>query len=48
MLVETKGLSKRYPGKKENVVSNINLAINPNETVGIIGDSGTGKSVPER
>jgi ABC-type dipeptide/oligopeptide/nickel transport system ATPase subunit len=44
MLVETKGLSKRYPGKKENVVSDINLTINPNKTVGIIGDSGSGKS----
>jgi ABC-type dipeptide/oligopeptide/nickel transport system ATPase subunit len=44
MLVEAKGLSKRYPGKKENVVSDVNLTINPRETIGIIGDSGSGKS----
>jgi ABC-type dipeptide/oligopeptide/nickel transport system ATPase subunit len=44
MLIEAKGLSKRYPGKKENVVSDVNLTIDPNETVGIIGDSGSGKS----
>ncbi len=43
-MIETKELSKRYPGKKENVVSDINLTINPNETTGIFGDSGAGKS----
>jgi len=44
MLIETKGLSKRYSGKGDNVVTGINLAIGLNETIGIFGDSGSGKS----
>jgi ABC-type dipeptide/oligopeptide/nickel transport system ATPase subunit len=44
MYIETRGLSKRYPGKKEYVVSDINLTIHPDRTIGIFGDSGSGKS----
>jgi ABC-type dipeptide/oligopeptide/nickel transport system ATPase subunit len=44
MLIETKSLSKRYPGKHENVVNDVNLTFKPYKTVGIFGDSGCGKS----
>ena len=33
-----------YPDRKENVLKNINLEIKPNTTIGIIGESGSGKT----
>ena len=43
-MIEAKGLSKRYPGKKGNVVCEVNLSIDSHQTIGIFGDSGSGKS----
>ncbi|CAJ35466.1 methyl coenzyme M reductase system, component A2 [Methanocella arvoryzae] len=43
LLVEVKGLCVRYNGK--NVLDNVNLEIAEGETIGIIGRSGSGKTV---
>lgn len=42
-MVEVKGVSFSYNNKKE-VISNMNFKINDNETIGIIGANGAGKS----
>lgn len=43
--VEFKNVSFAYPGMdNENVIENFNLAINPGETIGILGATGCGKS----
>lgn len=49
MLLETKQLTKRFrnPGKGPGgvlAVSQANITLNPGETVGLFGDSGSGKS----
>jgi methyl coenzyme M reductase system subunit A2 len=43
LMVEVKGLTVRYNGKK--VLDDINLEIEEGDTIGIIGRSGTGKTV---
>ena len=43
LLVEVKGLCVRYNGK--NVLDNVNLQIEEGETIGVIGRSGSGKTV---
>ncbi len=43
--VEFKNVSFAYPGMdNENVIENFNLVINPDETIGILGATGCGKS----
>lgn len=43
--VEFKNVSFAYPGMdNENVIENVNLVINPGETIGILGATGCGKS----
>ena len=42
--VEFKNVSFRYGGGEENVLSNISLKIEPGETVGIIGGTGSAKT----
>lgn len=49
MLIETKGISKSYPngnyGKnKKVIISDVNIEIEKGESVGLFGDSGSGKS----
>ena len=34
----------RYPGTERSVVTNLNLQLNPGETVGLVGENGSGKS----
>ncbi|MEG0823639.1 MAG: ABC transporter ATP-binding protein, partial [Erysipelotrichaceae bacterium] len=43
-IVEFKDVNFKYPNAKNNVLSNINFTINKNETVGIIGGTGSGKT----
>ena len=43
-LIEIKNISFKYPGKTENVFSNISLNIPKGKFVGIIGPSGAGKT----
>lgn len=42
--VEFRNVSFRYSDDKEEVLNNINLKVNPGETVAIVGPSGAGKS----
>ncbi len=42
--LEIKNLSFAYPGKSENILKNINLAVQRGEKIGIAGSSGCGKS----
>lgn len=44
MLIEAQGLSKRYRPKGPPVVTDISFAVDQGETLGIFGDSGSGKS----
>jgi ABC-type dipeptide/oligopeptide/nickel transport system ATPase subunit len=44
MLIETRNLTKRYPGRHTNVVTDVNLTFKTAKTLGIFGDSGCGKS----
>lgn len=44
MLLEVKELSKRYSAKGPLVVENVSFTIDRGETLGIFGDSGSGKS----
>jgi len=39
-----KNLSFRYPSRKQYVLFNLNLTIEPNTSVAIVGHSGSGKS----
>ncbi len=43
-LIEFRNLNFRYPGVEESTLSDINLRINPGETVALVGRSGAGKS----
>ena len=43
-LLELKGVSKQYPGVEDEILSGINLAVDPAEMVAIVGPSGSGKS----
>src|SRR5690348_9425355 len=49
-LVEVKGLSKRFPIKKKwlTAVSDVSFDIHPGETLGLVGESGCGKSTTGR
>ena len=42
--VEFKNLWFRYPSRKKAVLRNFNLTIEPNQSVAIVGHSGSGKS----
>ena len=42
--IEFRNLSFKYPDGNENVLSNISFTINPGESVGIIGKTGSGKT----
>ena len=44
MLVEIKGLCKRYEAKADYTVKNINIVGNEGEIIGILGHNGAGKS----
>ena len=45
-IIETKGLKKYFNVKRGTLhaVDNVNLSILPNETLGVVGESGCGKS----
>ena len=42
--VEVKNLYFRYPSRRKAVLRNFNLTIEPNQSVAIVGHSGSGKS----
>lgn len=42
--IELKSLLFRYPSRNTNVLNMLNLTINPNQSVAIVGHSGSGKS----
>jgi ABC-type multidrug transport system fused ATPase/permease subunit len=42
--IEFKNLSFRYPSRERYVLRNFNLKIEPNQSVAIVGHSGSGKS----
>jgi len=42
--VEFKNLWFRYPSRRKAVLRNFNLTIEPNQSVAIVGHSGSGKS----
>jgi len=42
--IELKNISYNYPSTKKNILENLNLEIHANSTIGIIGESGVGKS----
>jgi ABC-2 type transport system ATP-binding protein len=44
MLVEIKGLCKRYAAKADYTIKNINIEANEGEIIGILGHNGAGKS----
>ena len=44
MVLEAVGLAKRYPGSARDTVSQISFAIGSGETLGLLGESGSGKS----
>lgn len=42
--IEFKNVSFKYPGTEKYVLKNVNLTIEPGETVALVGPTGTGKS----
>jgi ATP-binding cassette subfamily B protein len=42
--IELKNVSYHYPGADKNIISNMNLTINPEENVAIVGLNGAGKT----
>lgn len=42
--IEFRNLSFRYPDANENILSDITFTVNPGETIGIIGRTGSGKT----
>jgi ATP-binding cassette subfamily B protein len=42
--IEMQDVSFSYPGSDRQILANINLTINPNEMVAIVGENGAGKS----
>ena len=42
--IQFRKINFKYPGKSNNVISNLNLDLKYNDKVGIIGESGSGKS----
>lgn len=42
--IEFKNVSFRYPSRKNYILSHFNLTIEPNQSVAIVGHSGSGKS----
>lgn len=42
--IEIKDMSFAYPGSKKNVISNLNLTIEPGEKIAIVGENGAGKT----
>ncbi|WP_226627068.1 ABC transporter ATP-binding protein [Alloyangia pacifica] len=47
-VLEIEGLNARYRGMDRNVLSDINLAIQPGTTLAVVGESGSGKSTLAR
>jgi ABC-type multidrug transport system fused ATPase/permease subunit len=43
-IIKYKNISFNYPGKKKKIISNLNFEFKFNDKVGIIGDTGSGKS----
>lgn len=43
-IIEFKNVSFRYNDEEDNVLRNLNLSINPNKKIAIVGKSGNGKS----
>ena len=44
-IIEFKNVSFRYNDEEDNVLRNLNLRINPNKKIAIVGKSGNGKSI---
>ena len=44
MVLEAVGLARRYPGSARDTVSQISFSIGSGETLGLLGESGSGKS----
>ena len=44
MVLEAVGLAKRYPGSARDTVSQVSFSIGSGETLGLLGESGSGKS----
>ena len=42
--IDVKGLTFKYPGAKENVLSDVSFNVKAGESVAIVGESGSGKS----
>ena len=43
-LLELRGITKRYEGADDNVLAEVDLAVNAGESLAIVGPSGSGKS----
>lgn len=43
-LIEFRNVIFRYPSRKKSILRRLNFTIEPNQTVAIVGHSGTGKS----
>ena len=42
--IEFKNIIFKYPTRRKSILRNLNLVIEPNQSVAIVGHSGTGKS----